>query len=389
MNILIINDAGMKGGGTENRIRLLIGEFLRRNVFSNIHLMHHKTFTQNILDGVSIHEAGFGVISDIRLLRRVVSEHKIDIIQVHNMSALTPFLLAALAGRNIPVIFSAHDYWLICRRRRMVNSAGDNCGAASFKKCLKCSGFRTKARLWAYKKIINLFCRCGIAASDFIIKLHEDNGVLRKRWMIVKPWIDASLFGRGCSSILRKQDKIVFTGPLNEEKGAVVAAESMKFVVKQIPKCRLYFFGDGQERTSPVRKKIEIMADSDSLKENIVFGGERSWDELKTEYADAGVYIAPVIWNETFGLNWAEAMACGCPVIASAVGSLSELLSENAKLVPPKSPEKLAEAIIFVLKDACYASRVSVAGASYVNNNFNVSRAASDLLSLYKGVIKR
>lgn len=68
-------------------------------------------------------------------------------------------------------------------------------------------------------------------------------------------------------------------------------------------------------------------------------------------------------WYEGFGLPPVEAMACGCPVIASSAASLPEIISRDAGIFfPPDQPDVLAVAMGRVIDDAPLRDRLRAAG---------------------------
>jgi glycosyltransferase involved in cell wall biosynthesis len=78
--------------------------------------------------------------------------------------------------------------------------------------------------------------------------------------------------------------------------------------------------------------------------DGVEYLGRVSDDELVALYRGAAAYVSASLY-EGFGYQVLEAMACGAPVVATAVTSIPEIAADAALLVPPRSPERLAEAL--------------------------------------------
>jgi glycosyltransferase involved in cell wall biosynthesis len=98
------------------------------------------------------------------------------------------------------------------------------------------------------------------------------------------------------------------------------------------------------------------------LESRVVFTGYVSQADLSLLYHRASVFVYPSLY-EGFGLPPLEAMACGCPVVASNVTALPETLGTAALLVNPLSIGDLAEAIAAVLERPELAARLRAEGS--------------------------
>jgi phosphatidylinositol alpha-mannosyltransferase len=82
-----------------------------------------------------------------------------------------------------------------------------------------------------------------------------------------------------------------------------------------------------------------------AAKAGAVFLGRLTDSALAAEYRGADIFCAPATHGESFGLVLVEAMACGCPVVASDLDGFREASNGAALLAPPSDPRALACAL--------------------------------------------
>lgn len=109
-------------------------------------------------------------------------------------------------------------------------------------------------------------------------------------------------------------------------------------------------------------------------------------DQLAALYAGAAAFVFPSL-GEGFGLPPLEAMLAGIPVVATEAGSLPEVLSEAALLVPPGSAPALANALRRVLTDTSLASDLAARGQEQAAR-YSWERAAHQTMDLYRAVAR-
>jgi len=104
--------------------------------------------------------------------------------------------------------------------------------------------------------------------------------------------------------------------------------------------------------------------------------------------ADVYVHAARV---EVWGLTVTEAMACGCPVIASAVGGVVEQVVDDVTglLTPPGDSAAMADRIVQVLENRSLQRRLAEAGAERARERFSLERQASSYVEAYHEMIDR
>ena len=126
------------------------------------------------------------------------------------------------------------------------------------------------------------------------------------------------------------------------KNGIDTLIESAKKAVKQNPKLVFLVVGKGPD-FEEIKEKIGRLGNQ----KNFRLTGFISDEDLPFYYNAADFFVLPSKSGEGLPLVALEAMACGVPVIATNVGGISEVVKEDrGKLVPPNTPDSLAEAIL-------------------------------------------
>ncbi len=118
--------------------------------------------------------------------------------------------------------------------------------------------------------------------------------------------------------------------------------------------------------------------------QSILWLGRVPEADLPALYAAAAAFVFPSLY-EGFGLPVLEAMACGAPVICSAVSSLPETAGDAALLVDPTDVDALAAALARVLVEPSLAADLRARGFAQAAR-FTWERTAAETLSMYRQV---
>lgn len=121
-----------------------------------------------------------------------------------------------------------------------------------------------------------------------------------------------------------------------------------------------------------------------NLQSSIVWLGRVPEADLPALYSAAAAFVFPSLY-EGFGLPVLEAMACGAPVICSAVSSLPETAGDAALLVDPTDVDALAAALARVLVEPGLAADLRARGFAQAAR-FTWERTAAETLSMYRQV---
>jgi D-inositol-3-phosphate glycosyltransferase len=145
---------------------------------------------------------------------------------------------------------------------------------------------------------------------------------------------------------------------------------------------------DPREADGAERRRIEAIVTELDLTIDTEFVGMVGHDRLPLYYTAADVCVIPSHY-EPFGLVAIEAMACGTPVVASAVGGLkfTVISEETGLLVPPHDVAKFTSAINRILTDDIWTRKVRKQASERVRQNFSWTGVAIQLSDLYRRML--
>jgi glycosyltransferase involved in cell wall biosynthesis len=172
-------------------------------------------------------------------------------------------------------------------------------------------------------------------------------------------------------------------GRLVEQKGIDVLIDAFPEVLRRHPAARLLVVGDGPEGMALRRRASRLGLDG-----RVVFAG---WINNARDVMPAcDVMVMPSRW-EGLGLAALEAMACGRPLVASAVDALPEVVrdGETGMLVSPGDRHALAGAVNRLLDCPDWAAALGAAGQARVRDCFSVSEMVRSTIALYEQLCPR
>jgi glycosyltransferase involved in cell wall biosynthesis len=135
------------------------------------------------------------------------------------------------------------------------------------------------------------------------------------------------------------REGLLFAGRLVSRKGGDVALRALSHLREWGGQFNLTICGDG-----PERDRLETLAYDLGVADHVHFLGWASPEKLASLYQRSWAALIPSR-KEPFGIVALEAIAGGCPVVASNVGGLPEAVGDCGLLVEPEAPKALAEAI--------------------------------------------
>ncbi|MEZ4668951.1 MAG: glycosyltransferase family 4 protein [Anaerolineae bacterium] len=172
---------------------------------------------------------------------------------------------------------------------------------------------------------------------------------------------------------------IGIVGRITPIKNHRLFLEAAVQIREHLPAARFVIVGDGE-----IRAEIETLVDQLNLRESVIFTGwQRDMAQINS---DLDIQVISSI-NEGTPVTVIEALAAGCPVVATAVGGVPDLLDHGklGRLVLDQTPNALSGAILDTLAnppDGITAQRLMV-------DRYGIERLVKDLDGLYRGLLSK
>ncbi|MEU4574334.1 glycosyltransferase [Nonomuraea sp. ATR24] len=206
-------------------------------------------------------------------------------------------------------------------------------------------------------------------------------GVPERRITVVPCGVDVDAFRPDGPVAPRDGRPLVLSiGRLVPRKGVdtVIAA------LRRLPDADLVIAGGRADDEEAVR--LRDLAGRYGLADRVRVIGSVPREDVPALMRSADVLVA-VPWYEPFGMVPVEAMACGVPVVASAVGGHLDTVAGAGLLVPPRRPRALARALRDVLDNPDRRRELGEAGARRARDRYGWPRVAELTEAVYTQVI--
>jgi glycosyltransferase involved in cell wall biosynthesis/MoaA/NifB/PqqE/SkfB family radical SAM enzyme len=300
---------------------------------------------------------------------KLITEIKPDIAHIGHLNHLSTGLVDELNKQNIPIIFTLHDFWLMCPRGQFLTRSIGNennfqlCSGQHDRKCAtECykvyfSGRETDEEQditnwssWTHQRMIET--RAIIDKVDLFI---APSNYLRTRFInefsvpekkII--FLDYGFPTEYLTQTEKSKEKTGFTfgyiGTLIPAKGVNDLIQAFKQIEEPVT---LKIFGRENGQSTNALKQLAA-----SSKNKIEFAGEYINHNLANDvFSNVDCIVVPSIWAENSPLVIHEAQSCKIPVITAALGGMQEYVQHkvNGLLFEHRNPNSLKNQMEFAL----------------------------------------
>jgi glycosyltransferase involved in cell wall biosynthesis len=297
--------------------------------------------------------------------------------------------LAAFLRRQKFDVVHTHDLWSNVMGVPAARLAGVPAIISSRRDLGHFDWYEGKRRVWL-RRIQNLSNVVLANASPIRDALVTEDGFAPEKLRVIHNGVDTEKFQRGQRDRERllpgagEGKLVVLVGNMHSDvKGHPWLIAAAPAVVREFPKTRFVFAGDGESRTT-----FEQQVAALGLEQSFVFLGRRY--DIPDVLASCDIAVLP---SKAEGLPNAvlEYMAAGLPTIASRVGGNAELVQDGVTglLVPPQDSKALANALLNLLRDPQLLQQIASAGRRLATDNFSFERLVRETDALYTALLQR
>ena len=323
------------------------------------------------------------------VFRDVVDDFQPEVAHVHHLTCLSTHLVYELARRDVPQVFTLHDYWFLCHRGQLLDLRFERCQGPGLDGCATCipaaaglspSRYRLASvvrRLErqlpaAVRTVVSGWLRGAAGESDaaaarqlsrdrarhmravlaradrLLVPSHHlrrryvENGIADSRFVLSRYGFERGVFlprHAGPETPFR----IGFIGTLMVSK----APHLLLRAAERLPTedVRVHLFGEVADYHGDpsYRRQLEPLL----ARTNVVVHGAVPHERIAEAFDAIDLLVVPSIWEENSPLIIQEAFLAGVPVVAARLGGIPELIGEGAGglLFAPGSVDDLARVL--------------------------------------------
>ena len=288
---------------------------------------------------------------------KIIRDQRVDIIHTHNTQPLIDGTLGALLSGVKTIIHTDHSREYPDKRRYMFAE-------------------------WLMSHFVYKIVGVSEPTSRDLIKYEK---ISPKKVMTIMNGIDGSKFLIDIDKERKKKELGISNGGpiiglgvrLSKQKGITYLLQAMPEIIKAYPDITLVIAGEGD-----YEDRLRREARDREIDKNVVFIGPRL--DMPEVLKLFDLYVLPSLW-EGLPIVLLEAMAAGCPVVATDVGGnyMAIQRGENGSLIEPKNPALLASEVIRVLGNEELKTNYARKGMELFVNNFSAEVMTKHYQRLY------
>jgi 1,2-diacylglycerol 3-alpha-glucosyltransferase len=309
----------------------------------------------------------------VKELKKVFQEEKIDVVHILLPMSATIVAIKAAKALNIKIVAHSHSQPenIFMDMPKAIRPTLDN--------------LWNKYLAWVYGKAESLIYPSEMA-RNLLDKLSDknqpsaivSNGINLKQFQ----WMDVGDF-YSRFNIPENKIKILFVGRLFPEKSVDTLIKAVPHIIKKHPETHVMIVGGGH-----LRKKLEKLAQTLGVSENITFLGLVTEEDKIHAYNASDIFVLPSL-AELEGMVVLEAMACGKPIIVSdaEMSASRYFVDGNGFLFKTQDHADLAHQVLKLITDANLRKKLGEASLEKIKQ-YDINKSVDLLEEVYYKALK-
>lgn len=375
---------GLKNKGHTVRV-LCTGDSYREEVIDGVEIIRFRPYgthkEKNIHDvprwrRLLGHLLDIWNIGNLNRLSYEIDQFAPDIINTNNLYGITPIVWKIAKKKNIRLIHTIRDYYLMCPLVAM------SCKKTNGEKCVHpgygCQLHRNLNRI--HSKYVD----CVTAPSALTLNVLVNDGFFKnsEKKVIANATdfdidtVKKTLSARAAEIDKRPNVSFVYLGTLSEQKGIRWMIDSFKAINSKT--CKLYVAGKGD---------LQDYVIEETKKDNrIEFVGFLNEQQVSQLLQSADVLLCPSLWEEPFGRVVLDAYKNAMPVICSNMGALPELVEDEHTgfVVEAKNLEQFKNRMMYYIEDKKRIIQQAENGVNQLEK-YTIEHQLDEFEIIYKG----
>ena len=309
---------------------------------------------------------------------------------LHEINHLSPSIIRAAKKEGVRVIHRISDFFMFCAKSDFLcgDEICEDCIKGSYNKaiknrCVKGSLSGTLLRVFAMKLYANLKVFDDVdkyvTPSLFTRNKLIEGGIENHKVVHIPTFIDVS----GINPCYTNKKYFLFLGRMAHQKGTIYAIKAM--IALKNTEYVLKITGILSE--SPEDQLLKKIISDNGLENKIIFVGFKSGTELDCLISNCVCVVCPAIWYENMPNTVIEAYAYGKPVVASRLGSFSEIVDDEKTgfLFESKNIKELSKKLSKFVEDESLSAQLGHNAREKCQNEYSEKVHMSALVEVLQG----
>ena len=318
-------------------------------------------------------------------IKDLIKKEKPDIVHLQNIHHhITPSIFHLLKRKKIPIIWTLHDYVIICPNLSFLNQGiiCEKCKKTKFfwaplLRCKKDSFLAstvaateiTLHRILKIYDLVDVF----ICPSNFLRNKFIEFGFKEEKLISLGYLVDIDCRNNGVAP----SDYCLFVGRISEEKGLKTLIDA----IIKVNSVKLKIVGDGQ-----LKEELILYTNAKDKNKLIEFLGHKRQNKAIELIENCKFVVVPSEWYENFPYVILETFACGKTVIGSRIGGIPELIKDNETglTFEPCDSEDLSLKIKYLRDNPDKAVNFGKNAEAFIKQELNADKHYQKLMEIYE-----